>query len=81
MTGPFGVWEQVAWDWRDPAGITHLIRKLTTAHAGTAVSRVLYRTWCGHEVSVDDVNNMTKCVRGGATCIRCSVALEPDGGP
>lgn len=71
-------WKQMTWCWLDPTGITHLIRRRTEVRS-LAVKVVWYVTWCGHMVTVDDVNKTNQIVRA-PNCVRCAVALEPAGG-
>lgn len=64
--------EHMPWMWRDSKRITHRMSKQLAKLA--YVTQVSYITWCGVEVTVDDVNPATMCHRGTPTCVRCAVA-------
>ena len=67
--------ENMVWVWRDP--LHHLRHHIFKTVYGLlhGVDRVVYATYCGHNVTVDDINPRTK-IEGMPTCMRCIVA-EP----
>lgn len=62
---------RMPWRWRDPSHVTHYTHKNLLEYG--SVSRIHYRTDCGIDLTVDDINNRTKVV-GDASCLRCAIA-------
>jgi hypothetical protein len=66
--------ERMPWVWLDPLrSLRHHINKTTYRTFSQTVYRVSYVTWCGHLVSVDDINPKTQA-NDAPTCFRCIVA-------
>jgi hypothetical protein len=66
--------------WRDPRHkLLHTISRCTTiATATEPISLVSYWTWCGLQLTVDDVNVSTLSHGAAPTCLSCVVASIPD---
>lgn len=70
------MFERMTWLWRDHKRITHRMSK--QLDKPSYVTQVTYTTWCGTQVTVDNVNPATKVARGTPTCIKCACAKEPE---
>ncbi len=69
--------EKEDWTWRDPLrGLRHTTSKCTSMPTEN-VGRVWYLTWCGLQLTVDDVNPYTT-MYSEPTCLACIVATLPD---
>ncbi len=65
------------WTWRDPLhGLSHSTSRITSRPLRDGVARVWYKTWCGLQLSVDDVNARTVAMRA-PNCLGCVVAEPP----
>jgi hypothetical protein len=63
------------WHWHDPfRKLRHRIYR-SEYQMAQGVKRVSYATYCGHSVTVDDINPKTKSTEF-PTCMRCIIA-EP----
>lgn len=61
--------------WRDHRRLTHRMSRRLDQPA--YVTQVHYTTWCGTNITVDDVNPKTMVTRGAPSCLKCAVAKEP----
>lgn len=63
------------WTWRDPLfGLRHTTSKITSQPLRNGVIRVWYKTWCGLQLTVDDVNARTIAMLS-PDCLCCVVAV------
>jgi len=69
------MYERMKWLWRDHKRITHRVSK--QLEKPNYVTQLWYTTWCGTQVTVDNVNPQTMVHRGTPTCVYCAIAQEP----